>query len=105
MLEDYCSKLQQINKEKNEFLKLKYKSNAKNAIDKQENKYHKYILSQISHKNKIDALLQLTQSFNNIIHKHQRPAFDLIFKIDNTINSKVNLSHSNIITQKLSPTN
>ena len=35
MLEDYCNRLQQINKDKNDFLKLKYKANSKNLIEKQ----------------------------------------------------------------------
>mgnify|MGYP002344420554 CR=1 FL=1 len=78
MLEDYCQKLQQLNKDKNEFIKLKYKTNAKTMVDKQENKYHKYILGQISHKNKLDSLLKLTQVFNQIVRQCQKPAFDLL---------------------------
>lgn len=80
MLEDYCQKLQQLNKDKNEFLKLKYKTNAKIMIDKQENKYHKYILGQLSNKNKLDSLLKLTQAFNQIVRHSQRPVFDIILQ-------------------------
>jgi len=32
MLEDYCNKLQQLNKKKNDFMKLKYKANNKTII-------------------------------------------------------------------------
>lgn len=80
MLEDYCQKLQQLNKDKNDFLKLKYKTNAKSMIDKQENKYHKYILGQISHKNKLDSLLKMTQAFNRVVRRTQRPFFTILLE-------------------------
>lgn len=88
MLEDYCLKLQQLNKDKNNFLKLKYKTTAKSIIDKQENKYHKYILAQISHKNKLDSLLKMTQAFNRVVRREQRPFFMILSEEYFRLNSK-----------------
>lgn len=48
---------------------MKYKSNAKDALGKQENKYHKYILGQITYKNKLDSLFLLHNAFQNIIRR------------------------------------
>ncbi len=69
MLQDYCNRLQDLQKEKNNFLKIKYKSNTKDALIKQENKYHKYILGQITYKNKLDSLFLLNNAFQNIVRK------------------------------------
>jgi hypothetical protein len=78
MLEDYCQRLQQLNKDKSDFVKLKYKTNAKNHIDQQENKYHKYILTQIAYKNRLDALLKITLQLNQTINAKKRTAFNLL---------------------------
>lgn len=48
---------------------MKYKSNTKDALGKQENKYHKYILGQITYKNKLDSLFLLNNTFQSIVRK------------------------------------